>query len=97
MAPLLNVPVSHLGEMAFVTVTPDEMDVFLLCSTLCFPILLTNRRAVGTVSSKEMSRNEGAGLLYCQSSIHSRMFSVFFFFLILIIIIIILFLFNNRD
>ena len=72
MAPLLNVPVSHLGEMAFVTVTPDDMDVFLLCSSLCFPILLTNR---GTVSSKEMLRNGGAGLLYCQSSIYSRMLS----------------------
>ena len=72
MAPLLNVPVSHLGEMAFVTVTPDEMDVFLLCSSLCFPNSLTNR---GTVSLKEMLRNEGAGLLYCQSSIYSRMFT----------------------
>ena len=67
MAPLLNVPVSHLGEMAFVTMTPDDMDVFLLCSTLCFPILLTNRRAVGTLSSKEMLRNEGTDPLYCQS------------------------------
>ena len=59
MAPLLNVPVSHLGEMAFVTVTPDEMDVFLQCSSLCFPNSLTNRRPVGTVSLKEMLRNEG--------------------------------------
>ena len=72
MAPLLNVPVSHLGEMAFVTVTPDDMDVFLLCSSLCFPNSLTNR---GTVSLKEMLRNEGAGLLYWQSSIYSRMLS----------------------
>ena len=46
MAPLLNVPVSHLGEMAFVTVTPDDMDVFLLCSSLCFPNSLTNRGTV---------------------------------------------------
>ena len=29
MAPLANVPGSHLGEIAFVTVTPDELDVFV--------------------------------------------------------------------
>ena len=28
MAPLANVPGSHVGEMAFVTVTPDDMDAF---------------------------------------------------------------------
>ena len=28
LAPLSNVPGLHLGEMVFVTVTPDEMDVF---------------------------------------------------------------------
>ena len=42
----------------------DETDVFLLRST----ISLTNRRAVGTASLKEMLRNEGTRLLYRQRS-----------------------------
>ena len=41
MVPLLNVNVSHLGEMAFVTVTPDDMDVFFCAPAekLCGPSL----------------------------------------------------------
>ena len=35
--------------------------MFLLRSTICFAISLTNRRAVGTVSLKERTRNEGTG------------------------------------
>ena len=34
MAPLSNVPGSHLREMAFVTVTPDVTDVFLSAEVL---------------------------------------------------------------
>ena len=55
MAPLANVPGSHFGEMAFVTVTPDDMDV-------CFSALQPRNcvdchLSQGTVSSKEMSGN----------------------------------------
>ena len=76
----------------------DSHMVVTRTDAICFPILLSNRRAVGTVSSKEMSINEGAGLLYCQSSIYSRMFSnltcVDFFNLIFFFNFT---LFNNRD
>ena len=51
-----------LGEMAFEYRPRDDTDVFLLRST----ISLTNRRVVGTVSLKEMLRNEGTRLLYRQ-------------------------------
>ena len=57
-----NVPGSQLGEMALEFQPRDETDVFLLRST----ISLTNRRAVGTASLNEMTRNEGADLLYRQ-------------------------------
>ena len=55
LAPPSNVPGSQLGEMALDRRPRDETDVFLLRST----ISLTNRRAVGTASLKEMLRNEG--------------------------------------
>ena len=41
LSPPSNVPGLHLGEMAFVSVTPDDIDVFSLRSTLRS---LTNRR-----------------------------------------------------
>ena len=49
--------------MAFVSVTPDDIDVFLLHST---PRSLTIRRPFCTASLKGMSRNEGTLLLYRQ-------------------------------
>ena len=67
MAPLANVPGSHVGEMAFVTVTPDDMDVFFsaLQPRNCVDCHLSQ----GTVSSKEMSGNEDTHLLYRQCHI----------------------------
>ena len=62
LAPPSNVPGSQLGEMALDRRPRDETDVFLLRST----ISLRNRRAVGTASLNEMTRNEGADLLYRQ-------------------------------
>ena len=75
MAPLSNTLQLQFVEMSLEVQPRNVMDMFLLCSSLCFPISLTNRRAVGTVSSKEMLRNGGTDPLYCQSSIYSRMFS----------------------
>ena len=64
LAPPSNVPGSQLGEMALDRRPRDETrrTCFLLRST----ISLTNRRAVGTASLKEMLRNEGTRLLYRQ-------------------------------
>ena len=61
-----NVPGSHLGEISFDGRPRDETDVFPLRSTIRFPISLTDRRAVGNASLREMTRNEGAGLLHRQ-------------------------------
>ena len=52
--PPSNIPGSHLGEMAFVTVTRDDMDVFFPCSSRAIAC------PFGNVSSKERTRNEGA-------------------------------------
>ena len=59
MAPLSNTLQLQCVEMSLEVQPRDVMDVFLLCSSLCFPISLSNRRPVGTVSLKEMLRNEG--------------------------------------
>ena len=59
MAPLSNTLQLQGVEMSLEVQPRDVMDVFLLCSSLCFPISLSNRRPVGTVSLKEMLRNEG--------------------------------------
>ena len=50
--------------MPFVTVTPDETDVFF-CSAPQYSRI--NQRAVGTVSLKEMLRNEGSRFFYTVS------------------------------
>ena len=106
MAPLSNTLQLQFVEMSLEVQPRNVMDMFLLCSSLCFPISLTNRRAVGTVSSKEMLRNGGTDPLYCQSSIYSRMFSnltcvhfcfCLIFFLNFFLKFIYFILFNNRD
>ena len=66
VVPPLKVTGLQLGEMAFVTVTPDEMDVSFLRSTLRFPISLTNRHGIEPASLIGMPINEGTRLLYRQ-------------------------------